>query len=115
VDPTTFISAFVSQHKESVMNKHGLLIKTGGLAAAAAAHAVFAFGLIAGQPQPEQYLARMSLPLQQPASVRLAAGNTPLRQVAQLCRTPRHEVAASPMPAVDSFRPEQMHKGQTTC
>lgn len=41
------------------MNKQGFLIKTGGVATAVMAHALFFSALVAGQPQPEQYLAQL--------------------------------------------------------
>lgn len=58
------------------MNSKAILIRGGGLAVAVLAHAAFAGMMLAAQPQPEQYLARLApvapAPAELPAGVQLA-------------------------------------------
>lgn len=58
------------------MNSKAILIRSGGLAVAVLAHAAFAGIMLAAQPHPEEYLARLApaAPAQAdlPASMRLA-------------------------------------------
>lgn len=54
------------------MNSKGFLIRTGGFAAALAAHAVFASALLAGQPAADGYLARLAAPVLQAPKTQLA-------------------------------------------
>ena len=94
------------------MSKHGFLVTTGGLAAAAAAHAAFAFGLMAAQPDSYEYLAQLA-PRHAATTMMASIEAAPAHQAQHCPRPPA--MAAAPMPAVDSFRPEQLHKGQITC
>ena len=85
------------------MSNNGLMIRSSGLAAALVAHAMFACALIAGQPQPEMYLAQLAAPARQTLQ-------SPQWQVAA-----RHGHGAGAMPVTQTLPPERLHKGLTTC
>ncbi|MFI4980579.1 MAG: hypothetical protein ACHQIO_09535 [Nevskiales bacterium] len=85
------------------MSKNGLMIGMGGMATAAAAHAMFVYALIAGQPQPELYLAQIGAPQQQTI------------QSPQWRLATRRGRADGEMPVTQTLPPERLHKGLTTC
>lgn len=85
------------------MSKKGMMIGMGGMATAAAAHAMFACALMAGQPQPELYLAQIAAPQQQTI------------QSPQWRLATRRARADGEMPVTQTLPPERLHKGLTTC
>ncbi len=85
------------------MSNNNWIKSGGGLAAAVAAHAAFAWALVAGQPQPELYLARLGAPLPQ----------TLQAPPWQLATRPAHDAAQ--MPVTQTLTPERLHKGLSTC
>ena len=85
------------------MSSKGFLIKTGGAAAALAAHAVFASLMLAGQPAPEQYLARLAPQTVQAPEVQMAVRQT-LRKA-----------ASAETPAARIVRPTQLIRGLSAC
>ena len=89
------------------MSKKGLMIGTGGTATAIAAHAMFAFALIAGQPEPSLYLARIAAPQQ--------TLQAPQSQLALRHGHGAGEQAARELPVTQTLTPVRLHKGLTTC
>lgn len=87
------------------MSKNGLMLKAGGIATAAAAHAIFACGLIAGQPQAELYLAQLAAP----------APHTLESPQWQLAARRGHGADERQLPVTQTLTPERLHKGLTTC
>ena len=80
------------------MSSKGILMKTGGLAAALAAHAVFASLMLAGQPAPEQYLARLAPQAPRAPEVQMAERRT-----------------KTLTPAARIIRPTRLIKGLSAC
>jgi len=67
------------------MSSKTLLIRGGGLAAAITAHALFAGVLLAAQPLPDGYLARLAPPAASPAGeAQFARGAAPVVRGAEL-------------------------------
>ena len=85
------------------MSKKGLMIGMGGITTAAVAHAIFAYALIAGQPQPGLYLAQIAAPQQQTI------------QSPQWRLATRRGRADGELPVTQTLPPERLHKGLTTC
>ena len=90
------------------MSKNGLMVKAGGMATAAAAHAIFVYALVAGQPAPALYLAQLAAPPQQTME-------SPQWQVATRGAYPVDGQAAHPITVAQPAAPEHLHKGLTTC
>ncbi len=90
------------------MSKNGLMIGTGGTAMAFAAHAMFACALIAGQPEPAHYLARIAAPQQQTLQ-------SPQSQLAVRHGHGAGEQPARELPVTQTLTPVRLHKGLTTC
>ncbi len=88
--------------RKNVLRIGGWAMAVGGIAASAAAHALFFIALTAAQPAPAQYLGRLAAPQQQlmQQSPRQLAADAPALQ----------KVAAAQPP-----QPEHLHKGLTTC
>ncbi len=85
------------------MSSKTLLIRSGGLAAAIVAHALFAGTLLAAQPRPEQYLARLAPPAPRPAAeVQMAGRHT----------EPAH---GAELPAARFLRPVSLVRGLVEC
>jgi hypothetical protein len=91
----------LQRHKEIDMSSNAILIRSGGLAAAILAHAAFAGMMLAAQPRPEHYLARLApapAPADLPAGVELAQrGN------------------AAALHAVRTLTPTRLLRGTSTC
>jgi hypothetical protein len=92
-----------SLHKEVVMNSKAILIRSGGFAAAVLAHAAFAGMMLAAQPQPERYLARLApapaaAPADLPVGVMLARRRDPAE-----------------LPVVRTLTPTQLLRGTSAC
>ncbi|MDB5976361.1 MAG: hypothetical protein JWR07_3121 [Nevskia sp.] len=85
------------------MSKNGLMIGIGGMATAASAHAMFACALMAGQPQPELYLAQIAAP-------QLQTIQSPQWRLAT-----RRARTDGEMPVTQTLPPVRLHKGLTTC
>jgi len=90
------------------MSKNGLVVKAGGMATAAAAHAIFVYALIAGQPAPALYLAQLAAPPQQTLE-------SPQWRMAARGVVPADSQAAHPMTVAEPAAPEHLHKGLITC
>jgi len=90
------------------MSKNGLMVKAGGVATAAAAHAIFVYALIAGQPAPALYLAQLAAPPQQTME-------SPQWRVAARGEASTDSQAARPMTVAEPAAPEHLHKGLITC
>ena len=85
------------------MSSKAILIRSGGLAVAVLAHAAFAGVMMAAQPHPEQYLARLapaahSAPAELPAGVELARRKNPAE-----------------LPVVQTLSPTQLLRGTSAC
>ena len=85
------------------MNSKAILIRSSGLAAAMLAHAAFAGMMLAAQPHPEQYLARLApvpaaTPADLPAGVMLARRKDPAM-----------------LPVVQTLSPTQLLRGTSAC
>jgi hypothetical protein len=91
-----------------VMNSKAILIRTGSIAAAVLAHAAFAGVLVAAQPRPEQYLARLAPPAAAP--VEIPAGVELAQRGARPLRTSANEV-----PVVETLAPTRLLRGTRTC
>lgn len=85
------------------MSSKAILIRTGGLAAAALAHAVFASALLAGQPEPGNYLAR------------LAPRSLPAPEVQMATRQSQRRAASGEIPAANTIHSIQLIRGLSTC
>ena len=85
------------------MSSKAILMKTGGLAAALAAHAVFASALLAGQPEPGNYLAR------------LAPRMLPAPEVQMATRQPQHRASSGEIPAANTIPSTRLIRGLITC
>ncbi len=78
------------------------------MATAAAAHAIFVYALIAGQPAPALYLAQLAAPPQQTMQ-------SPQWRVAARGENPVDSRAAHPIMVTQPVAPEHLHKGLITC
>ena len=85
------------------MSSKTLLIRCSGLAAAVAAHALFAGTLLAAQPRPEQYLARLAPPAARPAPELQLAGHA------------ARPARGTELPAARVLRPVSLVRGLVEC
>ena len=90
------------------MSKNGLMIGAGATATAIAAHAMFVYALIAAQPEPALYLARIAAPQQQTLQ-------SPQWQLAVRHGHGAGQQAARELPVTQTLTPVRLHKGLTTC
>lgn len=86
------------------MSSNSVLIRTGSLTAAVLAHAAFAGMMLAAQPHPDEYLARLA-----PA----APASAPADVTAGVLLAQRRNAAELPM--VRTLTPTQLLRGTTAC